>query len=225
MKSLFKKQELVFIGWFAAIFLGTEALLAGFCLLPDELIENTDTDDSELAVNNLGRHSAFGILHPDGAYANPAGGTSTISTTTLAYPIKLTIPAIQVDTVVKNPTSTSTATLDAELKKGAVRYPGSGTLGIGNMFIFGHSTSHAIVQNKAYKVFNNIKNLKAGDSIYLESGTKVYEYRVRDVHLVDKNQTLINFQPGANMLTLSTCNSFGERSDRYVVQADFAGVR
>lgn len=222
---LFRKQELVFVGWFAAIFLATAAFLAAFGLLPDELIEDTSGEPTA-EVNNLGEHSALGILQAGGAYAG-TNGTSTkgASSTVALVPDRLIIPRIQVDTIVKNPTSTDIDDLDAELKKGAVRYPGSGTLGSGNMFIFGHSTSHTIVQNKAYKVFNNIKTLVAGDSIYLQSGTKTYEYRVRDVTKVDKNQTMINFDPGANMLTLSTCNSFGAKTDRFVVQADFVAVR
>jgi LPXTG-site transpeptidase (sortase) family protein len=140
-------------------------------------------------------------------------------------PARLIIPAINLNTAVDNPTSTSTASLDYELTKGPVRYPGSGTVGYGNMFIFGHSTGWKVVINKAYKVFNDLKTLTPGEVIYITSGEKTYEYRVRGVTKVDKNDTLITFDTTVNMLTLSTCDSFGAKTDRYVVTADFVGVK
>ena len=75
------------------------------------------------------------------------------------------------------------------------------------------------------KVFNNIKTLNKGDFIYVESGNTTYTYKVREVTEVNKNDTLITFDTSVNMLTLSTCDSFGAKTDRYVVTADFVGVR
>lgn len=140
-------------------------------------------------------------------------------------PTRLVIPSISVDTVISNPKSTSFEILDAALTRSAVRYPGSGLPGIGNMFIFGHSTGFSVVQNQAYKVFNKLKNVKQGAIITVYSKSAVYEYRVSSVRLVDKSKQLVEFDTTNNMLTLSTCDSFGRDQDRYVVEGDLVSVR
>ena len=173
--------------------------------------------------------SALGILNSTGGNKNPTGqvmnnnsGTNnTTQKTAVGLPTRLIIPSIAVDTKVYIPRSTATAVLDADLQKGPVYYPGSGTINTGNMFIFGHSTGHAVVINKAYKVFNEIKNLNSGDIIYVESEGKRFTYKVRSVDKVDKDETLVTFDTKAHLLTLSTCNSFGSKSDRFVVVAEF----
>lgn len=149
------------------------------------------------------------------------------STTTLAVvseePTRIVIDKIGVDATVANPNTTDVATLDDYLLQGAVRYPGSGLLGQGNMFLFGHSTGIKIVHNQAYKTFNGLKDLVAGDLINVYSANKIYTYQVTSVAMVDQSQALVTFGNTKNMLTLSTCNTFGQKSDRYVVQADFIG--
>ena len=177
--------------------------------------------------------SALGILNSTGSRSNTQinnqfSGTNSgtqlntnIQKTSIGLPTRLIIPSIAVDTKVYIPRNTSIAVLDADLKKGPVYYPGSGTINTGNMFIFGHSTGHAVVINKAYKVFNELKNLTSGDIIYVESEGKRFTYRVRSVDKVDKDETLVTFDTKAHLLTLSTCNSFGSKSDRFVVVAEF----
>lgn len=119
----------------------------------------------------------------------------------------------------QNPSSTDYKILDAELTKGAVRYPGSGYPGKGNMLLFGHSTGFKVVRNQAYKAFNDIKTLVDGDSIFIQTATQTYEYRVTSVKKVNKYDTKISFEGTGDMITLSTCDSFGTKSDRYVVEA------
>src|ERR1035437_9880523 len=80
--------------------------------------------------------------------------TDVVSTTTVGnkqyeLPIYITIKAIGVNSIVQNPTTTNVDALDALLLHGAVRYPGSGLPGQGNMFFFGHSTGLKIVNNQA----------------------------------------------------------------------------
>jgi sortase (surface protein transpeptidase) len=106
-------------------------------------------------------------------------------------PTRIVISKIGVDATISNPSTTNVTTLDEYLKLGAVRYPGSGLLGVGNMFIFGHST-----------------------------GAKIYRYMVSSVVLVDQTRALVEFND-KNMLTLSTCNTFGAKSERYVVEANY----
>ena len=101
---------------------------------------------------------------------NPTqNGTAVIATGTAPVrtvgelPTRIIIDKIGVNTAVLNPTSNKNSVLDENLLKGAVRYPGSGTLGNGNVFLFGHSTGIRIVNNQAFKAFNNLKSLNPND--------------------------------------------------------------
>ncbi len=180
----------------------------------------TDRNDSNMGTGSSGPMNT-------GSQISTASQikTNTGATMYAEEPTRLVIPSISVDTVISNPKSTSYEILDAALTKSAVRYPGSGLPGIGNMFIFGHSTGFSVVQNQAYKVFNKLKNLKQGETITVYSKSAVYEYKVSSVKLVDKSKQLVEFDTVTNMLTLSTCDSFGREQDRYVVEASLVGVR
>ncbi|MFA7252590.1 MAG: sortase [Candidatus Paceibacterota bacterium] len=140
-------------------------------------------------------------------------------------PTKIVIEKIGVNIAVINPNTTNVATLDSYLKQGAVRYPGSGTLGLGNMFIFGHSAeAYGVINNPAYRAFDGLNKLQVGDTIKVFGTNQTYIYRVTSVDLVNQDQALVEFNQNKNMLTLSTCNTFGAKEDRYVIEADFAGV-
>ena len=137
-------------------------------------------------------------------------------------PLNIIIPSIGTDTDIYNPATTTAEVLNSYLLKGAVRYPGSGLLGgNGNIFIFGHSTGFKLVNNQAFKTFNNLQNLKKDDLIEVFSDKYEYIYKVLSVNLVDANKELIDFNTKSEMITLSTCDNFGAKSDRYVVQAEF----
>ena len=137
-------------------------------------------------------------------------------------PIRLLIKKIGVNTPVENPQSRDTIVLDNALLKGAVHYPGSGSLESNtNMFIFGHSTNWTTVNNLAFKSLNRLNELQLGDEIKLFSEKKEYTYKVTAVSLVDQNEALVKFEAGKRKLTLSTCDTFGKRADRFVVEADF----
>lgn len=81
------------------------------------------------------------------------------------------------------------------------------------------------MQNKAYNVFNIIKNAKAGDEVQVYTDKNIYIYKVTTVEEVNKDDTLVEFNTkGPAMLTLSTCDSFGQKTDRFVVKAVFDKV-
>lgn len=167
----------------------------------------------------------FGALYfagyvPEDLKSYSLSGNSTFNGAEV-LPVKIQIKAIGVDASVSNPESQDVSILDEWLKKGAVRYPDSGNLENGNMFIFGHSTGIAVVRNQAYKTFNNLKSLKEGDEIIVSSTDKDYIYKVKTVSLVDSDTALIRFDKKNHMLTLSSCNTFGKKQERYVVEADF----
>jgi len=140
-------------------------------------------------------------------------------------PVRVVANAIGLDNTVLNPESTEVAELDAALLKGTVRYPTSALLGVdGTMLIFGHSSYLPIVRNKNYKAFNGIQKLKAGDTVSVYSSTREYRYVVVGVRLANADEDVVELPSNGKYLALLTCDSFGTKSDRFVVTADFVGA-
>lgn len=141
-------------------------------------------------------------------------------------PTSIEIPSVGIKAEVHNPNSTDIAVLDEALLSGTVRYPTSAKLGTsGNVVIFGHSSYLPIVRNQAFKAFNGIQNLKKGDEIIVYSGTKAYVYAVEEVGEADASADAIPLAVRGQKLTLSTCDSFGAKSDRFIVIADLVETR
>ena len=139
-------------------------------------------------------------------------------------PTRIIIDAIGVDTKINNPTSTSIEVMDAALLTGVVHYPGSGDLeDHSNMFLFGHSTGFRVVQNESFKAFNNLDDLVKNDLIRVQSGSQEYLYRVTSVTETKAGDAFVEISNREKKLTLSTCNSFGSKEDRFVVEAAFVG--
>jgi LPXTG-site transpeptidase (sortase) family protein len=137
-------------------------------------------------------------------------------------PLSIKIPAIDIDSQIYNPATTSAIVLNDYLLKGAVRYPGSGLLGgDGNIFLFGHSTGLKLVNNQAFKTFNGLRNLKQGDSIYVYSEKYEYTYKVLSVSMESADKALVELNSNNKMLTISTCSHFGEKTNRDVVESEF----
>jgi LPXTG-site transpeptidase (sortase) family protein len=139
-------------------------------------------------------------------------------------PDRIVIPSLKKDLLVASPQSRDVLVLDKALLKAVVRYPGSGLLGTqGNIFIFGHSTGYRTVNNELFKAFNGIQNLEEGAVIELHGAGKIHIYKVTSVIKTDANDALVDLrvQPGERRLTLSTCDSFGKKSSRFVVEATF----
>ncbi len=137
-------------------------------------------------------------------------------------PLIVRAPKIGLETTVANPTAVDIASLDRALLTGAVRHPTSARLNeAGNVVLFAHSSYLPVVGNKAYKAFNNIQKLISGDTIEVVSGTTVYIYHVRSVKKENATFDAIPLRVTGKVLTLSTCDSFGAKSDRFVVTADF----
>ena len=140
-------------------------------------------------------------------------------------PVHIEIPTLNLSTTIANPTTTNTEALDQYLLHGAVRYPTSALLGeTGNVVLFGHSSYLPIVGNQAYKTFDGIQKLVAGDQVIVYSSGTAYTYAVRTV---SKESALgdagIPLSVSGRELTLATCDSFGVKSDRFIVVADFVG--
>jgi LPXTG-site transpeptidase (sortase) family protein len=133
--------------------------------------------------------------------------------------IRIRAPKVDIDAPIMHPVSTDVTMLDNALKNGAVYYPGSGTPNSGNIFIFGHSTNWAVVQNQAYKTFNGLKDLQKGDEMYLDTDDTTFVYRVDSIVLADADDAFVTFDSSVPKLTVSTCNTFGEKQERHIVEA------
>jgi LPXTG-site transpeptidase (sortase) family protein len=136
-------------------------------------------------------------------------------------PTKIEIPAISLSQTISNPDSTNVEVLDNALLKGPVRYPTSSKLGVGgNVIIFGHSSYLPIVNNQAFKAFDGIQKLKQGDRITVTGDSHVFVYSVDTVEKKSAaTDDAIPLSVTGSKLTLATCNSFGTKSDRFVVTA------
>jgi len=162
------------------------------------------------------------------AVANAPVVTMATSTTAAAQimvaelPMKIEIPSIKLAATISNPTSTDIDALDTALLRGAVRYPTSAKLGeAGNVILFGHSSYLPIVNNSAYKTFDGIQNLKNGDHITVSSSGTTYVYAVTGVAKESAaSEAGIALTTTGHTLTLATCNSFGAKTDRFVVTAE-----
>ena len=139
-------------------------------------------------------------------------------------PVKISIASIGLSAKISNPATTDVNALDQYLLSGAARYPTSSTLDQeGNVILFGHSSYLPVVVNKAYKTFDGIQKLKAGDEIKVYSATHVYTYAVTSVAQQSATSDGIPLTTSGHILTLATCDSFGQKTDRFVVTATLVG--
>lgn len=151
--------------------------------------------------------------------------TVTVPAQTPENPLRVKAPSIGLDERIENPESSDIAVLDRALLKGAVRYPQSARLGEeGNVLLFGHSSYLRTTLNSAYKSFNDIQKLRTGDTISVYSNTAEFRYRVTSVRHAKAEEDFIDLGRNGKRLTLVTCNSFGTKSDRFIVEAEFVGA-
>ena len=177
----------------------------------DVVVESENISDAPVNSNLNKTYTRSGQVSNN---QNPSQSDS------LSKPTKIVIPKIGVNSNIEHPASQEVSVLDEYLRRGAVYYPGSGYIESGNIFLFGHSTNWAVVQNPAYKTFNDLDKLKEGDSVELYSGGNKYTYKVTSVELKNSSDVLVNLSTtGSQTLTISTCNSFGAKQERWVVEA------
>ncbi len=135
-------------------------------------------------------------------------------------PIKIIFDSLDKEVTVLNPESREIAALDAALLSGVVRHPDSADFEkVGNIFILGHSSYLPNVINKSFQAFNGIQKMTWGDTIRLQSEDTEYVYRVQKVFKAAASDVTVPYTPGKALLTLATCNSFGSKDDRFVVEA------
>jgi len=135
-------------------------------------------------------------------------------------PDKIIFDTLDKEVAVLNPASSDINTLDNALLSGVVRHPDSADLlDKGTMFLFGHSSYLPVVHNKNFQAFNGIQNLKWGDKIRVQSGDFEYVYRVDREYEAKASTASVELIEGTSRLILSTCDTFGAKEDRFIVEA------
>jgi LPXTG-site transpeptidase (sortase) family protein len=164
---------------------------------------------------NTGEVEASHIKGIDGQ--NPEGMTSSSD----LYPVRVIFDELDSRVVpVLNPKSRDVAVLDEALLKGVVRHPDSADFErTGTIFLFGHSSYLPHVVNKNFQAFNGIEKMRWGDIVRLESESREYIYRVDRVYKVSAHDAEVKIETGKAKLTLVTCDSFGAKSDRFILEA------
>jgi LPXTG-site transpeptidase (sortase) family protein len=137
------------------------------------------------------------------------------------YPVTVIFDSLDNRQVtVLNPISNKIADLDEALLEGVVRHPDSADFqSEGTIFLFGHSSYLPSVINKNFQAFNGIQKLQWGDTVRLQSLDREYVYRVDRVYQAKASDAEVEITRGEAKLTLATCNSFGSKDDRYIVEA------
>lgn len=208
-----------FLGVFIMVFMLMLLGLGSVGYLPDS-VEASDT--SKTASTNA---EPVVTVTTSPLMVGPAAAVSNALVAAQGeLPVKIVIAKINLSQNIANPSTTNVEALDQYLLNGAVRYPTSATLGQpGNIVLFGHSSYLPVVHNQAFKAFDGIQNLKAGDQITVYSKTHQYVYAVSTVTSMSATSDAIPLTTTGNILTLATCDSFGQKTDRFVVTANLVG--
>ncbi len=139
---------------------------------------------------------------------------------TSVLPTKIIFDSLDREVSVLNPESADVETLDAALLNGVVRHPASADFEkTGTMVFLGHSSHLPVVHNKNFQAFNGIEKLGWGDTIRVQSGDTEYVYRVDRVYEAKASDATVPLQFNTPRITLVTCNNFGTKEDRYIVEA------
>jgi len=204
------RQKTAFFGTFFLVVLVTYAILFAFDFYPEP------KSAGEIEVEATSQSSVEPALEKPVSVVE-----SAVSEIEAPLPARIVIPKSNTDVVVLNPESLDMNDLDTALLDGVVRHPQSADFAdTGNILIFGHSSYLPTVFNKNFQAFNGIQKLNWGDEItlYAEDGTE-YQYRVNRVYSVKASDTIIDNARGQAKLTIVTCNSFGSKDDRFIVEA------
>lgn len=211
-----------FLAIFLIVFFVVSVFLFAIDFVPESPTSSNIANVAEASVVTLSASEPINTTQSVSATKNAVAPVAYAAADD-TRPLRITIPKVGIDTPVNNPNTTTVSGLDSALLKGAVRYPTSSLLGeSGSMLIFGHQSYLPVVNNQAFKAFNSLQNVRAGDDVIVSSATTNYHYRVTSISYVDAGDAEIQIGGGARTLTLVTCDSFGkQKTKRYVVEAEF----
>jgi LPXTG-site transpeptidase (sortase) family protein len=219
IQSLFERvweKKYAFFAVFFLVFFFSYLILVAIDFVPEPVTieEETENLQMEPASMEIEQSAQSDFNLPVGDMSNPVLPTSM-------YIEKLdrTIPIL-------NPESRDIAALDNALLSGVVRHPDSAHMAqAGNVFILGHSSYLPTVLNNNFQAFNGIQDLAWGDTIEVTSEGYVLTYEVEKVYKASAADVTIPVADTGARLTLATCNSFGSKDDRFIVEAKRIDVR
>jgi LPXTG-site transpeptidase (sortase) family protein len=214
IQSLFERaweRKYAFFATFFVVFLFSYLLLVAIDFVPEPKVETEqDTEESTSVIE----HTADSQEVPVGNFVEPVKPTS------------MYIKRLDRSVPILNPDSSSVSVLDEALLSGVVRHPESALLGeSGNVFILGHSSHLPSVMNKNFQAFNGIEKLEWGDVIEVTADNQVYVYEVQKVFKASAQDTTVPVASENPMLILATCNNFGAKDDRFIVEAKRTDIR
>lgn len=107
----------------------------------------------------------------------------------------------------------------SDLAKGVGHYAGSTLPGEGgNVVLSGHRET----------AFRSLENIKVGNSIFIETDWGTYEYKVKKIKVVNKDEHSVLDPTDYEKLTMYTCypfNYIGPAPQRFVVTGEYVGVK
>jgi sortase A len=141
---------------------------------------------------------------PDSLPANQSGGLGLVEN---AAPMVLRIPRLATFLPILE------GVTESELRRGPGHLPGTPIPGtLGNSVIAGHRDTH----------FRMLKNIRKGDEIVIEQGSRKVAYKVRETRIVKPTDTSVLKPTRTKTLTLITCYPFrfiGSAPERFIVTA------
>jgi LPXTG-site transpeptidase (sortase) family protein len=193
---------------FFFVLVGVVSLTYGILALIDFLPEKPESETvPEDTISETRGIPVFPEIVPETTIAEP-------------LPVKIIFDSLDKEVSILNPETSDTAALDAALLKGVVRHPDSADFAnTGTMFLLGHSSHLPVVRNKNFQAFNDIEKLEWGDTIRVQSADMEYVYRIDRVYEAKASAAEVPLQFEEARLVLATCNSFGTKDDRYIVEA------
>ena len=196
---------------FFFVAMGVITLTYGLFVLVDFIPEAPKTKDTVPGVANT----------TDFEKTESISSAVTKPASTEALPVKIIFDSLgNREVPVMNPTSSDITVLNTALLSGALRHPESADLlHEGTMYILAHSTYLPNIKNPNYKAFNDIQKLKWGDIIRVQSKDLEYVYSVEREYEAKASTGEVPLQSEKAKLVLSTCNTFGTKDDRFIVEA------
>lgn len=218
-----REQRVVFFLVAMGIIALTYALLFAVDFLPEKPNTNMAVAEATIETDTTTAQPNSAALESENATTEV---TSAVSAPIDPYPTRIIFDTLGREVAVVNPEANTVSALDAALLTGVVRHPDSADFErTGTIFLFGHSSYLPNVMNKNFQAFNGIQKLAWGDVIRLRSSDTEYEYRVDRVYQAAATDAEVKIETGKPKLTLVTCNSFGAKDDRFIVEATLVSER
>jgi len=203
-------RKVAFLAIFFVVILLSYTVLYVIDFIPEPITDETPTDESTMQTEEIA--------------VEEEKVEEVVAVVGSPLPLKIIFETLDKEITVLNPKSREVADLDEALLSGAVRHPDSADFqSDGNIFILAHSSYLPNVFNKNFQAFNGIQDLTWGDKIRLQSDDMEYVYRVDVAYKSKASEVFVPETPGEAKLTLATCNSFGTKDDRFIVEATLIG--